>query len=565
MLLWGISCQNRYEKQEELSLEIALDRYKPNNQKVLFLGIDALSWNVLEPLIQKGKMPNLKKLMDGGVSGVLYSELPIISPALWASMATGVTREFHGIHDFVQVDSGTGGHFVNSTNRKVKSIWNILTDFGLTVGMVGYFTTFPVEPVNGYMISDLYKAIPYVVGGERHRQHELIYPEDLSTELASLPESAVFTPQALAPKLYDYLESIASSKQLVEFSRPLKREAQLMLSNLQLEIIRLSLSRYLLGKFGQPDLFMFYMPGLDGISHFFWDFYQLEEKSVLTRKYEDLIPLYYEFADVVIGLLCDAVSSDTNIIIVSDHGFLGKGPKEIEVIDFQRLASECGFSRYMSTGEIDSEQSTLLFTGFFLGVASFKLQSELIPRIERTQLLQNIKDTFERIKTDKGASLFRQVNISDDIDTKDIQSTMADLFCEFDTSLKNIQQIILPDGLTFPIGHFIEKQFISYGTRDHELKGVIVAKGPDIRRGGQKIQTKCTILDITPTILSLFNLPVSQEFQGGVCSALLDSHFASTRKKWLIPSFGKRDITAQKKNISSEELEKLQLLGYIQN
>ena len=71
-------------------------------KKLLVIGWDAADWKVINPLIQDGKMPALKKLMERGVFGNLKTLDPPLSPMLWTSMATGVRPYKHGIGGFVE-------------------------------------------------------------------------------------------------------------------------------------------------------------------------------------------------------------------------------------------------------------------------------------------------------------------------------------------------------------------------------------------------------------------------------------------------------------------------------
>ena len=100
-------------------------------KKVLVIGWDAGDWKVIRPLLEAGKMPTLKKMMEEGVSGNLKTLEPPFSPMLWTSIATGVRPDKHGILGFTEPDPATGSvRPVSSTSRKVKAIWNILTQKG---------------------------------------------------------------------------------------------------------------------------------------------------------------------------------------------------------------------------------------------------------------------------------------------------------------------------------------------------------------------------------------------------------------------------------------------------
>ena len=94
-------------------------------------------------------------------SGNLATLHPILSPMLWNSIATGKRPDKHGILGFMEPDPQTGGvRPVTSTSRKVKAIWNILTQRGYKTHVLGWFAGHPAEPVNGISVSDLY---PYAV------------------------------------------------------------------------------------------------------------------------------------------------------------------------------------------------------------------------------------------------------------------------------------------------------------------------------------------------------------------------------------------------------------------
>ena len=69
-------------------------------KKVLLIGWDAADWKVIELLMEAGEMPNLQKLVDGGVMGNIATLQPALSPMLWTSIATGKRAYKHGIHGF---------------------------------------------------------------------------------------------------------------------------------------------------------------------------------------------------------------------------------------------------------------------------------------------------------------------------------------------------------------------------------------------------------------------------------------------------------------------------------
>jgi predicted AlkP superfamily phosphohydrolase/phosphomutase len=71
--------------------------------RTLALGLDGCSWNVLEPLLDSGELPNLSYLSEGATRGVLESTIPFHTGAAWASFATGASPAAHGVYDFMML------------------------------------------------------------------------------------------------------------------------------------------------------------------------------------------------------------------------------------------------------------------------------------------------------------------------------------------------------------------------------------------------------------------------------------------------------------------------------
>ena len=71
-------------------------------KKVLLVGWDAADWKVINPLVDAGRMPNVKKMMEHGVMGNIATLHPVLSPMLWTSIATGKRPYKHGIYGFYE-------------------------------------------------------------------------------------------------------------------------------------------------------------------------------------------------------------------------------------------------------------------------------------------------------------------------------------------------------------------------------------------------------------------------------------------------------------------------------
>src|SRR3954466_5737317 len=127
-------------------------------ERLLIVGWDAADWKVIDPLLAAGLLPNLQRLVEGGVRANLASLDPKLSPILWTSVATGKTADKHGVLNFVEPDpSGAGLRPVCSTSRRTKALWNILSQSGLRTAVVSWYATHPAEPIRGVVVSNLFQ------------------------------------------------------------------------------------------------------------------------------------------------------------------------------------------------------------------------------------------------------------------------------------------------------------------------------------------------------------------------------------------------------------------------
>jgi predicted AlkP superfamily phosphohydrolase/phosphomutase len=118
--------------------------------KVVVFAVNGAEWDLLRPLVIRGDMPNLKHIMENGVYGKLKTISAPNCPKVFTAFATSTPPSVNGITDFV-----VAGQTANTNMLKVEPIWSILSKNGVSVGMANVPATFPVMPVNGYMISGM--------------------------------------------------------------------------------------------------------------------------------------------------------------------------------------------------------------------------------------------------------------------------------------------------------------------------------------------------------------------------------------------------------------------------
>jgi len=122
---------------------------------VVVLGLDAGTWDLLGPLIARGVLPNLTWLRDHGTTAPLHAPEPRVAPAIWTGIATGKSSQKHGITALVSSErAGAVPRPVIRAMRRGKALWEILGQSGFDVAVVGWAVTYPVEELNGRMVSD---------------------------------------------------------------------------------------------------------------------------------------------------------------------------------------------------------------------------------------------------------------------------------------------------------------------------------------------------------------------------------------------------------------------------
>jgi len=293
--------------------------------RLILFGIDAANWNVLTPMMQAGELPAMTALVNRGSFGVLKTGVPIQSPQMWTSIATGVVPEKHGITRFTAEIPGTDREVpVTSNMRKVKAFWNILSEADVSVGIVGWWPSWPAEEVNGFMIAQRAwpvnwsrHGIPF--GAARDRSGRLIvdefpgrtYPEDLYADFEQyiVTEEDVTTAE---------LSQLFSDPAFTDPARQFHARWVFAKDKTFADAGLAMLKRF------NPDVLAVYLQGTDVVSHYYWGDQREEGFNVSPaneRMYGRVVRNYYRFVDGVIADYLAEVGDDTAVLIVSDHGF----------------------------------------------------------------------------------------------------------------------------------------------------------------------------------------------------------------------------------------------------
>jgi predicted AlkP superfamily pyrophosphatase or phosphodiesterase len=302
--------------------------------KVVLIGWDAATWHVIRPMVEAGQLPNLARLLDEGAHGVLRADPPILSPVVWTTIATGFPSAEHGITGFELPDPSTGKPILASTvHRRRAPLWSMASVAGRSAGIVGWWTTWPADEVDGFVVTDhlAYNRFDdWTDRGDRDAgasQH-LTWPEELAAELRPLrlaPETVDPAPiLALAPF------GAAEREEMLRATKPVLFHAPSVIKfAYTTDASNHAFARHLLDTRGQPDLFAVIYVLSDVAGHVFWHHYEPQlfpdMKPVAGDPLAATIPNVYRLLDRWTGEILDRVAPDSMVVVLSDHGMGPKG------------------------------------------------------------------------------------------------------------------------------------------------------------------------------------------------------------------------------------------------
>ena len=143
--------------------------------KLLAVGLDAATFDVIDPLVEAGDLPNLASLLSRGARGTLRSTTHPLTPLAWTTMVTGVNAGRHGIWDFSERDeSGYRLRLVNGSHSRAPALWTRLSAAGRRVGVVNVPFTWPASAVDGFLLAGMDAAA---------REDGMTYPRSLVSEV----------------------------------------------------------------------------------------------------------------------------------------------------------------------------------------------------------------------------------------------------------------------------------------------------------------------------------------------------------------------------------------------
>ena len=502
-----------------------------SNDKVCVIGLDGGTFDVLDKWVEAGEMPHLAGLMQRGARANLMSTVPTLTVPAWTSMTTGVNPGRHGAYDFVKWPADGGpSRFVRSWDVTVPRFWDLAGDGGRRVGAFHVPVTYPVWPVNGFMMSGILTPRP---------SPEMIYPHDL---FRSLPRAEL---------RWHLLRDLRPDRLHIAWQkvRQIQRAQRVL--------------RRLLNKY-EPELFMYVSSEVDHMQHVLWG-YCMRDESAADPRIRSVVRRFFRTVDDTIGLLRDHFGDGATYHVVSDHGF---GPW-LEHPHFARHLVRQGFLKirpdvFRRTGRVRRLVRKLSVLLKELGL--FEPARRLLRTIEgavgvrlrevtgRGSPLSSAVDwqhtrAFVRSATESGVRLNvlgreRQGTVEPGRQYEEVLRQVTQLLEDLtdpETGERLMERVVRPEeihhgpymgdgpdlfvvfredvGRVREAPHRPVSSTVDLFTGHHRRAGVLVAAGPGIKAGPYQA---ADILDVAPMVLHSAGLAVPRYMEGQVLAPMFE-------------------------------------------
>ncbi len=546
--------------------------------KTLVVGLDGAEWNVLNPLIKKGYLPNLEKLVSDGSCGNLVSSIPPITPTAWTSFLTGVNPGKHGIFSYQKKLSKENSYFIsplNSLDIQKEHLWHILGRHGKKVAFVNVPMSFPPQKVNGYMITGMMTP---------STESRFTYPESLKEELS---ENGI-----------NYRIDLDIGKEVNLMEDPSFHENYFMKDKGERffrELYEITDQRHKAIKYLMThkswDFFMGVFIGMDRVQHYLWQYLDDGLNGKMTPIAEKIFK-YYSYLDSILGELFSLAGDDAVCIVMSDHGF-GKykgdflinrwlSEQGLLVVNKQKqkfipwlkkIAYRAGFRKEMLSKVLDQKKiNSLRMSVQQIDWGSSKAFSALAHCVhinvkgreslgfieegtEYEKLREEIINGLYKIKDPStGEAVIKKVYKREDIYSGSEFDAAPDLIIlSSDTDHYGIYSSRHShDGI------FCEN---TWKTGDHRQNGIFIINGQGIKNA--ETINNAHIIDVLPTILYIQDLPVPEYVDGKV----LKEVFEDPGKDVRIETTAEQKPRDEEYNYNDDEVEevkdRLKQLGYI--
>ena len=331
--------------------------------RVLVLALDGATFDLIEPWMDEGRLPNLTRVVKGGARCRLRSTHPPITPCAWTSFSTAQDAGRHGIFDFRQITPGSYDLLpTNGSMRRSRTLWEYLNEQGLTVGLYNLPWMYPPPRLNGYCICGF--DAPDI-------NRKAVHPPELSDELhRAIPDMSLAA---------DFLKMKGGRYDLDALQRQVRvnvEAAKLLLAEHPVDVCELT--------------FML----LDLVAHFFL------HADPGKRGYggiPDVVLAVHEWLDEGLAEILAMLPHDTIVIGVSDHGV---APTTLK-INIDRALADAGLLRFtgasLGSGPAGPRLGRRKSASALRRLASRLLPSSLWLKLRQTRMRARSRQQFAAV------------------------------------------------------------------------------------------------------------------------------------------------------------------------
>jgi len=547
---------------------IIVDSRQVVQDKVIVIGLDGATFNILDPLLEKGLLPNLAGLIEEGTRGILSSTLPPMTAPAWASFMTGVNPGKHGLFNWRTRFQDTKETWVSTNNIHSAKLWDILSEAGHRVGVMGVPLTYPPQPVNGFLVSGMLTP---------NKEVEYTYPLSVKQEVEEMAQGYVIDVDIEGEN-----RDLGTTRGIESLLRELEEATEK----------RTRATMHLWRRVRPTLLVVFYeMP--DRIQHGLWRYADLsmELSSEADRLRRELVMSSFASLDRAIGEWVRIADSNTTIFLMSDHGFCFQDSR----LYLNRWLAEKGFLKYKSgvlgarrglrrtmrhikgflprrwfmysRGLVDTASvdwpNTLAHAGMpteyaiYINLEGREPQGVVRPGKAYLSLREDIRQELLGLTDPRtGRSVIKEAFLREEIYQGPYVDSAPDILFQLEPGYLATH--------TSASGDFVQ-DVSSEGRGCHAKEGIIVAAGPHIAQG--RAIAEAHIIDLAPTILHVVGLPVPKSMDGRVLSELFTPQFQEERPVTFEESRSKEEPKSHKGVYSTKEEsaieERLRGLGYL--
>jgi len=563
------------------------------NSRLLILGLDGGTFDVLLPWMQKGLLPNLRKIYDEGVSGPLRTIVPPITAPAWTSFYTGKNPGKHGIFEFlVKRENSYQEIAVNSTFCKSKTLWDYLAEENKKVAVLNVPMTYPPQKVNGVMICDFLSQA---------EKRDFTYPPQLLTEVEDR-----FGPYYLYPRVSDFT---------VPYSE--KNVDALIDDCVKMSEYKFRVAHYLMEK-DSYDVVVFHELGTDRMQHWLWnviDPSHPRHTKELEQKFYGKVLDFYQRVDEQIGKTLQLAGPDCSVFIMSDHG-LGPVNRSIDLntwllqegyitlkksfasraryllwkcgVTYQNIYAVCekllrlglkpktgspgeflkqwhkmlNQSPLLSLNDIDWTKTrayakTSVIGQIIINLKGREPQGMVAPGEEYNQLLAEMVQKLKQLHDPgEGTHIKGLVYTGQEAYRGPYISKAPDIIYLPQTGCYQSGSLV-PFGSNTPFVNFAGQRGA------HTMDGIFMARGREIKRGAKV--SGASIIDVAPTALHLMGCKVPSDMDGKVLEDIFEEAFLRQHPVEFVQAV--KDTEEAQSAMSPEEektvMERLRNLGYI--